>query len=144
MTPLGGNVYSVTIPKKTAGDFIMYNYRRGPTWEKQTPETRAYTVKNGENIINDNFGIFTNTDNIPFASIRIYPNPSIDKIITIDGLSDKNNLEIYSNIGQVVLRYENINQEKVSLDLNGFPEGIYYLKATSKAGYHKTYKLILQ
>jgi hypothetical protein len=126
MIAAAANVFTFTIPDLTAGDILLYNYRRGTSWENQTPDTRSYLVKNGPNIINDNFGIFTSSDNEVTETLRIYPNPTIDSRVVIEGLEGHNTLKAYNTLGQLIFSQTNLNQNKLELNL---PEikGIIYI-----------------
>ncbi|WP_235291571.1 T9SS type A sorting domain-containing protein [Portibacter lacus] len=129
MEALGDNVYTYTLPKLTAGDFLNYNYRKGESWENETPDTRTYTVKNGENVINDEFGIFSNVEEDEIANLKVFPNPSLDKKFTLEGFEGFKTLKIYNGLGQSVKQISIEHKSNLNLDLSPFQSGVYYLTA---------------
>lgn len=62
----------------------------------------------------------------------IYPNPTSGKFyFEPGGLASDIVLEIYNIQGERVLVRKEYNQQAVMIDLNGFPAGIYFLKANA-------------
>lgn len=141
---VGGNVYSYTLPKLTAGDVIEYNYRQGEDWENQTPETRVYTVKNGENIINDEFGIFTSTSGVDIPPLKIFPNPSTKGIFQIEQIEDLAAFTIYNTSGQLIRQVPVVNANRMTIDLSRENKGMYFLVGISKKGNQYAYRLLFQ
>ena len=139
-----GELYSDTLYKQTAGNVINYNYRVGTDWENETPEPRQYIVKNGVNIINDFFGVFTDIDELAANPLRIFPNPSETGLITIEGLENFTNLEIFNVSGQLVQTIYKDIQNTLLLDLSTQARGLYLMKATSSSGQIYSSKIILQ
>ena len=139
-----GQLYSDTLFKQTAGNIIDYNYRVGTDWENETPEPRQYIVKNGVNIINDFFGVFTNLDEITENPLKIYPNPSKTGLISIEGLDHFTTLEIYNTAGQLVQSLTKNIKNTLQLDLSTQVRGLYLIKATSDSGQIYSSKIILQ
>jgi len=148
MENISSGIYSDTIFKQTAGNIIEYNYRVGEDWENQTPEPRQYVVKNGVNIINDNFGVFTtNVNELIQHPIKIYPNPSHSGLISIEGLENFTILEIFDVSGQLVQTINKNNKNLKStliLDLSTQARGLYLMKATNSSGQIYSSKIILQ
>lgn len=139
-----GELYSDTLYNQTAGNIIDYNYRIGADWENLTPEPRQYIIKNGINIINNSFGIFTNVEELDENPIKIYPNPSRTGLINIEGLNDFTNIAIFNMSGQVIqIIPENI-KSTLLLDLSTQARGLYFMKATSSSGEIYLSKIILQ
>ncbi|MFK7984073.1 MAG: T9SS type A sorting domain-containing protein [Saprospiraceae bacterium] len=139
-----GELYSDTLYKQTAGNIIDYNYRVGTDWENLTPEPRQYIVKNGVNIINDFFGVFTDVDELEENPIKVYPNPSQTGFISIEGLEDFTNIAIFNVSGQLVQTITENIQNTLLLDLSTQARGIYLMKATSSSGQIYSSKIILQ
>ena len=135
------NTYSVTLTGYTVGDVISYNYRNGDDWENQSTFTRTYTVVDGENIINDQFGIFTNASEFDNTTIKIYPNPTND-VLTISGISDFTSLGIYNIDGQLIFRKLVSSQNSLNLHISHFEPGIYILKMTDEGRNEFTEKFI--
>lgn len=144
MPAIGDNTYRYTLPKLTAGDIIEYNYRRGEDWENQTPETRSYTVKNGENIINDEFGIFTHTTEIETPLWKIYPNPSTQGIFQVEQFDDLARMAIYRANGQLLRRIQASSSHTFSIDLSNQPKGIYFFVGTTLSGQQHAHMLLFQ
>jgi len=68
--------------------------------------------------------IFNHSGN---ASVRLYPNPTEEIInIEMDDPADAK-LEIYNITGRSILR-KNIRSTKESIDMSGYPKGIYLVK----------------
>ena len=139
-----GELYSDTLYKQTAGNIIDYNYRVGTDWENETPEPRQYIVKNGVNIINDFFGVFTNVEELAENPIKVYPNPSQTGLISIEGLEDFTHLEIFNVSGQLVQTITKNIQNTLLLDLSTQAKGLYLMKATASSGQIYSSKIILQ
>ena len=139
-----GQLYSDTLYKQTAGNIIDYNYRVGTDWENLTPEPRQYIVKNGINIINDFFGIFTDVEELEEKQIKIYPNPSQTGLISIEGLEDFTRVEIFNLSGQLVQTVSKNIKNTLLLDLSTQARGLYLIKATSSSGQIYSSKIILQ
>lgn len=144
MPGIGDNTYRYTLPKLTAGDIIEYNYRRGDDWENQTPETRIYTVKNGENVINDEFGIFTNTRNLEALPWKVYPNPSLQGIFFVEQMDDLASIAIYGSNGQLLQRTNVTSREELTLDLSTETKGIYFMIGTTNNGIQRAQLLLFQ
>ena len=143
-TITSGALYSDTLYKQTAGNVIDYNYRVGTDWENETPEPRQYIVKNGVNIINDFFGVFTDVDDLPENPIKVYPNPSQTGFVSIEGLDKFTAIDIYNVSGQLVQTITKNIRNTLLLDLSAQAKGLYLMKATSSSGHIYSSKIILQ
>ena len=121
------NTYTATLQGYTVGDIISYNYRDGSDWENQSAATRMYTVVEGENIINDQFGVFTHAIDFSEKTIKIYPNPVKD-ILTISEIAGTNTLQIYDVYGQVVYEQPISFENSVSIQVSHLHSGIYFLR----------------
>lgn len=60
-------------------------------------------------------------------NLRLYPNPATDRI-TVEGLPKDSPLDIYDMQGRRV-RHMDVCSERISLDLNTLPSGLYLLSA---------------
>jgi len=58
--------------------------------------------------------------------VNIYPNPIIDKLTIETNAKIMQNLEVYNLLGELVYRTNILNM--ITIDLSGFPKGIYFLK----------------
>lgn len=75
----------------------------------------------------------TGINNIPgFVKISIYPNPAA-KEITIDNAEPGTVLDIYNNMGSVVLHTE-LKGDKDNVDVSSLSSGIYLMRFTNKEG----------
>ena len=68
--------------------------------------------------------------NPDFANLKVtlYPNPA-QKSITISGLNEEANIEIYNSLGAKILEQKIYGETKLAID---FPTGIYYVKIHSE------------
>jgi len=139
-----GELYSDTLTKQTAGNIIEYNYRIGTNWENNDPEPRRYIVKNGINIIEDFFGIFTDTEEVDIQPLKLYPNPSNNGLIRIESKEYFTKLTIFNLSGQLVQTISPDEKNPLTLDLSNQGKGLYLLKAISNSGQIYSSKIILQ
>jgi len=138
-----GSIYSDTLFKKSAGDVIEYNYRIGQDWENQTPEPRSYVVKNGDNLIQDEFGVFTSLEQEALSPLLLYPNPSKNGLIQVEGLLNITQMELYTPSGNIIRSLTPQHINKTILDLTDQAKGFYILKATSSGGRVFVHKILL-
>jgi len=81
------------------------------------------------------------------GDIQVYPIPSKNNIITIEAKStiDLKDLSIYNTLGQ---KLSNItihrNDDKIEIDMNDTPKGIYHLYIKKEGGKSFTKKIILE
>ena len=136
------NGFTYTLPKKTAGDQLQYNYRIENNWENVSPEPRDYLVINGENKIQDEFGIFTSVDQEQLLKIELYPNPSFTGLMQIRSEKQLENVQIYNSLGNKILVTKLKTQDV--LDLSDFTKGIYFLLGKSENGTVFSKKIIIQ
>lgn len=144
MAQIGSNsVYADTLFKMTAGDVIEYNYRIGNDWENLTPEPRRYVVKNGDNFIKDQFGVFTGIEDQENASISIYPNPSKDGFLNIESIHSLSKIHIYNSSGKLIRSLEGKRHHSSTIDLSHQSKGLYILKFTTSTGQISVHKILL-
>ncbi|MEM6380299.1 MAG: T9SS type A sorting domain-containing protein, partial [Bacteroidota bacterium] len=116
----------------------------GSDWENLTPEPRQYIIKNSINIINDSFGIFTNTEDLDENPITIYPNPSKTGLINLKGLKQITDITIFNISGQRVQTITGDTNNTLLIDLSTQARGLYFMQATSSSGQIYLSKIILQ
>lgn len=137
------NVYTVILQGYTIGDEITYNYRVGDNWENVTAETRSKHVVAGENIINDSFGVFTNTtDLISKGDFKIYPNPAQDEVfVSIN--KPVESILIINLSGQIEKMIQTVNQQNIiPLQISHLKNGLYLVKLNFVGGGIQTKKLV--
>ncbi len=71
--------------------------------------------------------LFINSD------LLVYPNP-VSSTLTINSESELLNLAIYDLTGRIVYSEEASNQNKLTVDVSGFIDGMYLLKAETNEG----------
>lgn len=74
--------------------------------------------------------------------LRVYPNPTTS-VLTVEGLSDINQLMIFNAIGTELLKVEQ-PQKTEQLSVNDFPAGVYYLQTRNADSRITTLKWIKQ
>jgi len=80
-------------------------------------------------------------NDISSKSISYYPNPVKD-ILNLISEKDVTNVSVYNIEGKLVRNFASLNQSKVQLDLSKLITGTYVVKATTKDGKIKTFKVI--
>lgn len=125
------DTYTITLSGYTVGDVINYNYRNGDDWENQSTSTRTYTVVDGENIINDHFGVFTGVSEFDGSTIKIFPNPA-SNVLTISGISNIKSLEVLNIYGQLIYKKSISSENSLTLHISDFKPGVYFLKMTDE------------
>lgn len=67
------------------------------------------------------------------ASIKVYPNPTNGLLdVTIDNSLQDGKVEIYNTVGDILqIRSISNDENRMQLDLSGYPVGIYFIKVTS-------------
>jgi len=77
---------------------------------------------------------------------NVFPNPS-SNIVTValnNTNNDNFNFSLYSNVGQLVIQKNNIQENNFSFSVQGLAKGIYYYNISTDAGKIKRGKLIVQ
>ena len=139
-----GHSYTDTLFRQTAGDLLLYNYRIGSNWENNNPEPRQYIIKNGINIIEDFFSIFTDVEVLKIQPLIIYPNPSGNGLLTIESVENFTKIDIFNVSGQLVQTISKPKNNALILDLSNQGKGMYLLKAITDSGQIYSSKIILQ
>ncbi|MDP2175206.1 MAG: T9SS type A sorting domain-containing protein [Bacteroidota bacterium] len=132
-------------------DFKTYFWNNGikaknnEFWAKSLGPPRLYTITlkvkdsnacEGNHFLIINTNQFSNLQAITNTPLQIFPNPS-NALFTIK-TSISGQVEIYNIDGKLLLN-THIHEGEISLNLETFSEGIYFLKFEGKA-----YKLVLQ
>jgi len=95
-----------------------------PDLDNSLPESWSCMNENGSpNAVNSSE---LSVENISSGLIKVYPNP-VKNTLYIAGDSDVYNIEVYSLLGQLVMKASNTNEINVSL----FTEGIYLIKIST-------------
>ncbi len=68
----------------------------------------------------------------PSVALTVFPNPSHDKLeirLFANKLSERTDISLVNNLGEVVLKKEMLSKEPMKLDVSKMPRGIYFLRA---------------
>jgi hypothetical protein len=69
------------------------------------------------------------------ASIELFPNPAQSQLnIAINATYENNAVEIFNAVGQIVYTRTNISDNLVSLNVNGWPIGMYIVRYSDNNG----------
>ncbi len=128
-----GTYYSDTLYKYSVGDIISYSFREGNYWENKTPQTREYIVKDGNNIVEHQFGVFTDINHTRNMHISMYYNQATHYLI-ISGNVGLCTVQIYSLSGQEVLSTIQTISPETRIQANGLQKGLYVAHVRYGAG----------
>ena len=78
-------------------------------------------------------------NNIAELDIQLYPNP-VTNVVTINSKSEITQIEVYTNIGQL-LYLEKLNNFKTTVDLSNYSNGNYFIKIKTE-NRQKSFKII--
>lgn len=93
--------------------------------------TQMYKPSNGVNTAED-FSICEERTFFEGARIKVYPNPTKDKI-TVSGIEEENRFLFFDNIGkEYQLRWVSKSASTLELDLSSLSRGVYYLRTTKE------------
>jgi endonuclease I len=67
-----------------------------------------------------------------FKSLKIYPNPTSKKSITVSFDNDLKQVEVYSVMGKMITNIVSVYDTKNKINLSNLPSGIFYLKITTE------------
>lgn len=76
------------------------------------------------------------------SSISVFPNPIENNTITVSSKKDISKIQIYTQVGILVLEKNNIQNNNLTLELNHLEKGIYFLKSELDSGLFFTEKII--
>jgi hypothetical protein len=94
-----------------------------------------------QNFTVDNLSTIHNDMDTDFNKIKIYPNPSHDKIVFVSNIYEQGNIHLFDLTGKLLLS-KNSNNKIEQLDLSSFPAGLYFISIETNKGI-TTLKLIL-
>ncbi len=87
---------------------------------------QTITIVEGENVLS--------VETINLDNFAIYPNPSNSLFnIELNNFSSKETLYVYDIFGRKV-KTKKLNEQRTTVSLNGFSEGVYFFKIISKNG----------
>lgn len=71
-------------------------------------------------------------ENASFTNINLYPNP-VKNFVTVElgELYTKGSVELINSVGSVMQRINLINQDKITLNMEGLANGIYFVQVKS-------------
>jgi hypothetical protein len=75
------------------------------------------------------------------ADIAVYPNPSKNGIVNVQGLVGKNSIQVMNMLGQVVFN-TSTEEETLTFDLKDNATGSYLIKITNAEGQSKMIKVV--
>jgi hypothetical protein len=82
-----------------------------------------------------NNGASNRLDEVENASIELFPNPAQSQLnIAINATYENNAVEIFNAVGQIVYTRTNISDNLVSLNVNGWPNGMYIVRYSDNNG----------
>lgn len=93
-------------------------------WDFQFTAAAAVDVL-GASVMSYNVPITTNTEDLKFQAVRLFPNPTTG-LLNIFGLEDAKYMTIHNVIGQEIKRFSGAT---TSIDISDFNKGIYFLKS---------------
>ncbi|HMU05926.1 MAG TPA: T9SS type A sorting domain-containing protein, partial [Saprospiraceae bacterium] len=77
----------------------------------------------------------SSTQDNAIAKVTLYPNPAVDVIsIESDVEMVDTDIEVYNNVGQIVIKKSNQSFRNKVINVNTLSPGIYYLRMTNKQG----------
>lgn len=132
-----GNMYVDTLTGYTVGDIINYNYRSDNIWENVTPVSRKYIVKKGENIVMDQFGVFTSKEIATVNSIEIFYDHTAQNLV-LKGDLQEGYLTVFNLSGQIEFNSKVTLSGMKCISLNRLKKGIYLVKLHSNSDYART------
>jgi hypothetical protein len=103
----------------------------------------SFTINNGG--LQNNL-CYTNVNEIQAIpiKIKIYPNPLTDQTtLQTDKLLKKASLTVYNPFGQIVKQIENLSGQKIILQQDNLPSGLYYIHLTQDNKIIATEKLLI-
>jgi Secretion system C-terminal sorting domain len=77
------------------------------------------------------------------SPISVFPNPTTENITIQTPFSEKTNIEIVDVFGRLMYQKE-FSGSEITIQVNQFPKGVYFLKATAGNKISSTQKIILQ
>jgi|GEM_PF-826308 len=117
-----GDIFSGVIPAQEGGKTVYYLIEA----TDNEPETVVSSEKNYS--VSTTNGI----DYIFQENIKIYPNPTKDKInIELNDNVLINSVQVFNLVGEKVLDYNNVNESQIRINLEQFSKGLYMIQVNS-------------
>ncbi|MPM34389.1 hypothetical protein SDC9_80972 [bioreactor metagenome] len=77
-----------------------------------------------------------------FNSVNVYPNPAND-VITIAGVASADRIEIYNNMGMLVLSRNTNGDETITIETAELSNGLYYINVRMNDGAVETKPVVI-
>ncbi len=77
------------------------------------------------------------------ANIEVYPNP-VKELLTISGLKANSTINIMDVTGKIIIRENNLNQDRISISTEGLNVGVYFVDVLSDNAASTVLKIIKQ
>jgi len=132
----GGDLMSVTTHSLT--DYEWY------TTTSHYPVLSIEVTDDGASGISYASSVTGIEDNPLLSQISIYPNPA-DDIINVklaDGITEKLEIAIVSQMGQQLMQLAETGNNQLSADISGLAPGVYFLRIKSSSGNYATSRFI--
>lgn len=82
-------------------------------------------------------------DNLPQLMVKIFPNPTSEKIFIEFEKEEKGfHLQLYTLEGRLVYEQKIQNQKMITIDFTSYPNGLFLLSIINKNQMSKSYKII--
>jgi len=85
--------------------------------------------------------LVVSAENIEIENVKVYPNPTVEKI-TISSQIGIKNILLYSATGVQIKKINSCNSNQCEIDFTTFKSGLYILKIQTKNNKFNTYKII--
>ncbi len=104
-------------------------------------ECLTCAVKNGSLYLGEEFFVGTKENNKNGNTLSVYPNP-VTRELFIDAKTNSIfKIELFNNLGQLILT-NNTKEQIIKINLEGFTNGIYFLKTYSESGSYEIKKIV--
>lgn len=136
-----GRYSSFIYPKTDDLDYII-------SLENRYTFTPSYIQLNiSESLDGYDFVIDTVISSVPYRitePINIYPNPASESInLDLSAISRQvNSITIFDIDGKIMMKYEDINEIVINLDVSTFTKGSYYIQLDLEAGLIDRYSIV--
>jgi glutathione peroxidase len=77
------------------------------------------------------------------TAIQVYPNPTVNGVVTLQGTANVSGIQVVNIMGQQVYSAQ-VNADKIQLDLSSQPKGVYLYRLIAKKGIVQIGKLIVE
>ncbi len=76
-------------------------------------------------------------------AINLYPNPTTG-LVTVSASENLSSVKVYNVTGELMLNLSNLNNKTITVDIQSFAKGLYFMKTETKDGRSITKKIILE